>query len=50
MLGMSMLVEAEPPRVCRAMVEKWAPTLPFVAPFFARHALTDDLFSQAGVH
>ena len=36
MLGMSMLVEAEPPRVCRAMVEKWAPTLPFVAPFFAR--------------
>ena len=31
-----MLVEAEPPRICRAMVEKWAPTLPFVAPFFAR--------------
>lgn len=36
MLGISMLVEAEPPRVCRAMVEKWAPTLPFIAPFFAR--------------
>ncbi len=36
MLGLSMLVEAEPPRVARAMVEKWAPTLPFVAPFFAR--------------
>ena len=36
MIGISMLVEAEPPRVCRAMVEKWAPTLPFVAPFFAR--------------
>jgi 1-acyl-sn-glycerol-3-phosphate acyltransferase len=36
MLALSMLVEAEPPRVARAMVEKWAPTLPFVAPFFAR--------------
>src|SRR3954462_6968221 len=36
MIGMSMLLEAEPPRVARAMVEKWAPTLPFVAPFFAR--------------
>jgi 1-acyl-sn-glycerol-3-phosphate acyltransferase len=36
MIGCSMLVEAEPPRVPRAMVEKWAPTLPFVAPFFAR--------------
>ena len=36
MIAMSMLLEAEPPRVVRAMVEKWAPTLPFVAPFFAR--------------
>jgi 1-acyl-sn-glycerol-3-phosphate acyltransferase len=36
MIAMSMLVEAEPPRVVRAMVEKWAPTLPFIAPFFAR--------------
>ena len=36
MIGMAMLLEAEPPRICRAMVEKWAPTLPFVAPFFAR--------------
>src|SRR5438093_10052585 len=36
MIGIAMLVEAEPPRICRAMVEKWAPTLPFVAPFFAR--------------
>ena len=36
MIGMSMLLEGEPPRVVRAMVEKWAPTLPFVAPFFAR--------------
>jgi 1-acyl-sn-glycerol-3-phosphate acyltransferase len=36
MIGVAMLIEAEPPRICRAMVEKWAPTLPFVAPFFAR--------------
>jgi 1-acyl-sn-glycerol-3-phosphate acyltransferase len=36
MIAMALLVEGEPPRVVRAMVEKWAPTLPFVAPFFAR--------------
>src|SRR3954464_3679345 len=36
MIALSLLVEAEPPRLARAMVEKWAPTLPFVAPFFAR--------------
>jgi 1-acyl-sn-glycerol-3-phosphate acyltransferase len=36
MIGLSMVLEAEPPRVARAMVEKWAQTLPFVAPFFAR--------------
>src|SRR5437773_948855 len=36
MLGLAMVAEAETPRVARAMVEKWAPTLPFVAPFFAR--------------
>jgi len=36
MIAMALLLEGEPPRVVRAMVEKWAPTLPFVAPFFAR--------------
>src|SRR5918911_886975 len=36
MITMAMLVEAEPPRIARAMVDKWAPTLPWVAPFFAR--------------
>ena len=36
MLGLSLILEAEPPRVARAMVERWAPTLPFIAPFFAR--------------
>ena len=36
MLGLSMILEAEPPRIARAMLERWAPTLPFIAPFFAR--------------
>lgn len=36
MIAMSLLLEGEPPRVVRTMVEKWAPTLPFVAPFYAR--------------
>jgi 1-acyl-sn-glycerol-3-phosphate acyltransferase len=36
MIGVAMLLEAEPPRICRAMVDTWAPTLPFIAPFFAR--------------
>src|SRR3954447_5071598 len=36
MIAMALLLEGEPPRVVRAMVEKWAPTLPFVAPLFAR--------------
>src|SRR5438270_11819565 len=35
MIGVSMIAEAEPPRVCRAMVEKWAATRPFVSPVFA---------------
>jgi 1-acyl-sn-glycerol-3-phosphate acyltransferase len=26
----------DPPRIARALVERWVPTLPFVAPFFAR--------------
>jgi len=32
----SVFLEANPPRVVRAMVEKWAQTLPFVSTFFAR--------------
>ena len=36
MIAMALLLEGEPPRVVRAMVERWAPTLPFVEPFFAR--------------
>jgi 1-acyl-sn-glycerol-3-phosphate acyltransferase len=36
MISTALLVEAEPPRIARAMVDKWAPTLPWIAPFFAR--------------
>ncbi len=36
MLGMSLLVEMDPPRFVRALVEKWVPTLPFVSSFYAR--------------
>ncbi|MBS2031161.1 MAG: acyltransferase family protein [Deltaproteobacteria bacterium] len=36
MIGVSMLVEADPPRAIRAMVEKWVPTLPYVSTFMAR--------------
>lgn len=36
MVGMSLLVDAERPRVVRSMVERWMPTLPYVSVFFAR--------------
>jgi 1-acyl-sn-glycerol-3-phosphate acyltransferase len=36
MLGVSLLVDMDPPRAARALVEKWVPTLPFVSPFYAR--------------
>jgi 1-acyl-sn-glycerol-3-phosphate acyltransferase len=36
MLGISLLVEMDPPRFARALVEKWVPTLPFVSSFYAR--------------
>ncbi len=35
-VGTSMLLEAEPPRIVRAMVERWVPTLPFASTFFTR--------------
>jgi len=35
-LGASMFLDAEPPRILRSMVDKWTQTLPFVAPFFSR--------------
>ncbi len=36
MIGAAMLTRANPPRAIRSMVEKWAPTLPYVSTFFAR--------------
>jgi 1-acyl-sn-glycerol-3-phosphate acyltransferase len=36
MIAISVFLEASPPRMVRAMVEKWAQTLPFVSTFFAR--------------
>src|SRR5512145_1821849 len=36
MLGLSLLVERDPPRVARALVERWVPSLPFVSAAYAR--------------
>ncbi len=36
MIGTAMVLERDPPRVVRSMVEKWVPRLPFVSVFFAR--------------
>jgi 1-acyl-sn-glycerol-3-phosphate acyltransferase len=35
-IAISVFLEAEPPRIVRAMVEKWSQTLPFVSTFFAK--------------
>ena len=36
MLAVAILIEMDPPRFVRALVEKWVPTLPFVSSFYAR--------------
>lgn len=36
MICTSMFMDADPPRLVRAMVERWVPTLPFVSTFFFR--------------
>jgi 1-acyl-sn-glycerol-3-phosphate acyltransferase len=36
MIGTAVFLEGDPPRMIRAMVEKWAQTLPFVSAFFSR--------------
>jgi 1-acyl-sn-glycerol-3-phosphate acyltransferase len=36
LIGTSLILEGNPPRLARAMVEKWAPGLPFVSTFFSR--------------
>ena len=35
-VGTAAVLEADPPRVVRAMVERWVPTLPFASTLFAR--------------
>ncbi len=36
LIGASMFLDAEPPRIIRSMVEKWTQTLPFVGTTFSR--------------
>jgi 1-acyl-sn-glycerol-3-phosphate acyltransferase len=36
MIGMAALMEREPPRILRSMVERFVPNTPFVSPFLAR--------------
>ena len=36
MVGLSLLLDAEPPRLVRAMVERWVPTVPYVSSLFTR--------------
>ncbi len=36
MIGVSLLLEAKPPRAIRSMVEKWTARLPYVSTFFSR--------------
>ena len=36
MIEVGLLVDKDPPRVARAMVDRWVPTLPFVSTFMAR--------------
>jgi 1-acyl-sn-glycerol-3-phosphate acyltransferase len=35
-IGCAMFFDANPPRITRAMVDKWTATLPFVSTFFSR--------------
>ena len=35
-IGTACLLKAKPPRMCRAMMERWVPTLPFVNVAFSR--------------
>jgi 1-acyl-sn-glycerol-3-phosphate acyltransferase len=36
LIATAVLLELEPPRLVRGMVERWAPSLPFVSTFFSR--------------
>ncbi len=44
LVGTSVLLEHEPPRLVRGMVERWAPSLPFISTFFSRNGqITGDI-------
>src|SRR5690606_37883647 len=36
LLGLSLLLECNPPRAGRGMIERWAPSIPFFSTFFSR--------------
>jgi 1-acyl-sn-glycerol-3-phosphate acyltransferase len=36
MIEVALLLDMDPPRIARALVERWVPTLPFVSTFYAR--------------
>jgi 1-acyl-sn-glycerol-3-phosphate acyltransferase len=36
MVGVALLLESDPPRIVRAMTEKWAASLPYISTIFAR--------------
>jgi 1-acyl-sn-glycerol-3-phosphate acyltransferase len=36
MIELALLIDKDPPRVARALVERWVPTLPFVSTYMAR--------------
>ncbi len=36
MIGLSLILEGNPPRALRSMVDRWVPTLPFVSTFLTR--------------
>lgn len=36
LLGLSLLLEGKPPRLVRGMIERWAPTIPYVGSLLAR--------------
>ncbi len=36
MIATALIMEGDPPRAARSMVERWVPTLPFIGTFFSR--------------
>lgn len=40
MIATALLLEGDPPRLPRSMMDRWVPTLPFVATFYTRNGVT----------